>query len=220
MRANQALVLFSGGQDSTTCLFWALKKFSHVMAIGFDYGQRHSTELNAAESIARSAGVKYLVLKVDTLSGVSENALTRHNLVIGTQGPEGQPPNTLVEGRNLLFLTYAAIHAKQNLIHNLVIGTGQADYSGYPDCRNSFMVSANRTLNLAFDFRFKIHTPLMWKTKAQVWETAQELGIFDIVRNETVTCYQGIKGDGCGVCPSCLLRNRGLTEYFLYNNPK
>ena len=213
MSNNQALVLFSGGQDSTTCLFWARKKFDKVSTIGFDYGQRHHSEVAAATKIAAFAHVPYEVHAIDTLSTISKNSLTNREIEINEPASKDEPPNTLVEGRNLLFLTYAAIYAKQVGADNLVIGVGQTDYSGYPDCRNDFIISANTTINLAFDHEFVIHTPLMWKTKAQIWEMAEELGIFDIVRAQTVTCYNGIPGEGCGECPSCRLRLIGLNEY-------
>jgi 7-cyano-7-deazaguanine synthase len=210
---KNALVLFSGGQDSTTCLFWSLRQFETVYAIGFDYGQRHHSELDAALNLAVFAHVPYKVFSIDTFSSVSKNALTNTEIEINTS-VNNQPPNTLVEGRNLLFLSYAAIYAKQICADNLVIGVGQTDYSGYPDCRNDFIQSANKTLNFAFDHEFVIHTPLMWKTKTQIWQLTDDLGIFDIVRQQTVTCYHGIPGDGCGKCPSCILRQRGLDEYY------
>ncbi len=213
MSNNQALVLFSGGQDSTTCLFWAQQKFEKVFTLGFDYGQRHHSEIAAATRIAAFAHVPYEIHAIDTFSTISRNSLTNREIEIETQASKDQPPNTLVEGRNLLFLTYAAIYAKQLDADNLVMGVGQTDYSGYPDCRNEFILSANRTINLALDHEFVIHTPLMWKTKAQIWEMADELGVFDIVRSQTVTCYHGIPGEGCGECPSCRLRHTGLNEY-------
>jgi 7-cyano-7-deazaguanine synthase len=213
MSNNQALVLFSGGQDSTTCLFWAVKKFEKVYAIGFDYGQRHHSEIEAASEIARFAGVSYKVHSIDTFSAISRNSLTNREIEINQPAQKDEPPNTLVEGRNLLFLTYAAIYAKQLGADNLVIGVGQVDYSGYPDCRNDFIISANITINRAFGHEFVIHTPLMWKTKSGIWEMAGELGIFDLVRSQTVTCYNGIPGKGCGECPSCRLRQAGLNEY-------
>jgi len=213
MSNNQALVLFSGGQDSTTCLFWAQKKFDKVSTIGFDYGQRHHSEIAAATKIAAFAHVSYEVHAIDTLSTISKNSITSREIEINEPASKDEPPNTLVEGRNLLFLTYAAIYAKQVGADNLVMGVGQTDYSGYPDCRNDFIISANTTINLAFDHEFIIHTPLMWKTKAQIWEMADELGVFDIVRAQTVTCYNGIPGKGCGECPSCRLRLTGLNEY-------
>jgi 7-cyano-7-deazaguanine synthase len=210
---GKALVVFSGGQDSTTCLFWALQKFGEAEAVSFDYGQRHRTELEAARKIAGEAGIAHTVLKIDLLNQLTVNALTRDEIVPDSQKPDNSPPNTLVEGRNMLFLTYAAIYAKSKNIHNLVTGVGQADFSGYPDCRNDFIVSLNQTLNLSMDYDYTIHTPLMWKNKAEIWQLSDELGVFDFVSEKTVTCYNGIAGAGCGSCPACTLRNRGLEEY-------
>ena len=127
--------------------------------------------------------------------------------------PDGSSPNTFVPGRNLLFLTFAAAIAYDKNIRQLVTGVSEADYSGYPDCRDTFIRSANTTLNLAMDRQFVIHTPLMWKNKKEVWQLADELGVFDIVKNDTLTCYNGILAEGCGHCPACVLRNRGLEEY-------
>jgi 7-cyano-7-deazaguanine synthase len=208
-----ALVVFSGGQDSTTCLFWAKKHFDQVLAIAYDYGQRHVVELTAAKQIAEKAGVPLHIFPLDLLSGISHNALTDKGMDVESDQPDHRPPNTLVEGRNMLFLTYAAIFAKANGIHNLVTGVGQSDYSGYPDCRNDFILSLNQTLNLSMDFDYHIHTPLMWLDKSEIWQMADELGVFDLVKNQTITCYHGISGVGCGVCPSCKLRNRGLVKY-------
>lgn len=213
MLGDKALVVYSGGQDSTTCLFWAKKNFQHVFAISFDYGQRHRVELDAARSIAAKAEVPAELYRLDLLSQLTVNSLTSASVEVEKEKPPDRPPNTLVEGRNMLFLTYAAIYAKTKGIRHLITGAGQADYSGYPDCRNDFMVSLNQTLNLSMDYNYMIHTPLMWKNKAEIWQQADELGVFDIVRNETVTCYHGIRGDGCGQCPACQLRNKGLEEY-------
>lgn len=210
---SKALVVYSGGQDSTTCLFWAKRNFSEVKAIAFNYGQRHVVELTAAKEIADLAEVSLAIFNIDLLSGVSHNSLTDKAIEVETDQPDHRPPNTLVEGRNMLFLTYAAIFAKANGIKNLVTGVGQADYSGYPDCRNEFILSLNQTLNLSMDFEYKIHTPLMWLDKSEIWKMADELGVFEIVRDQTITCYNGIPGSGCGICPSCKLRNRGLLNY-------
>jgi 7-cyano-7-deazaguanine synthase len=210
---EKALVVFSGGQDSTTCLFWAKSIFPEVSAIAFDYGQRHRIELESAKQIAEEAQIELNVFKIDLLGQLTQNALTSRVMEVEADKPENRPPNTLVEGRNMLFLTYAAIFAKGRGIKNIVTGVGQADYSGYPDCRNDFIQSLNQTLNLSMDFQFKIHTPLMWKDKSEIWQLSDELGIFDLVRNKTVTCYNGIAGDGCGNCPSCKLRKRGLEKY-------
>lgn len=212
---NKALVVFSGGQDSTTCLFWALKEFEEVQALCFDYGQRHSIELQAARSIAESAGVPFTLLNLDLLRQITSNALTTAEMEVEENKPDNRPPNTLVEGRNMLFLTFAAIFAKGKDIANLVTGVGQADFSGYPDCRDEFIRSLNQTLNLSMDYQFTIHTPLMWKTKKDIWALADELGVFDLVRDKTVTCYNGILGDGCGHCPSCQLRRNGLESFLL-----
>jgi len=210
---SKALVVFSGGQDSTTCLFWAKKHFDQVFAIAFNYGQRHVVELTAAKQIAEAAGVPLQIFQVDLLSGISHNALTDIAINVESDQPDHRPPNTLVEGRNMLFLTYAAIFAKANGINDLITGVGQSDYSGYPDCRNDFILSLNETLNLSMDYPYRIHTPLMWLDKSEIWKMADELGVFDLVRDQTITCYHGIAGDGCGKCPSCKLRNRGLIKY-------
>lgn len=213
MENESALVVFSGGQDSTTCLFWAKQKFAKVEALAYDYGQRHAIELESAKKIADIAGVELTILKLGLLSEITKNALTTNSIDVEKSKPAERPPNTLVEGRNMLFLTYAAIVAKERGIKNLVAGVGQADYSGYPDCRNDFIVSLNKTLNLSMDYDYRIHTPLMWKNKAEIWALSDQLGVFELVKNETLTCYNGLKGSGCGNCPACKLRNKGLENY-------
>ncbi|MDR1719505.1 MAG: 7-cyano-7-deazaguanine synthase QueC [Dysgonamonadaceae bacterium] len=208
-----ALVLLSGGQDSTTCLFWALKQFDSVRALCCAYGQRHAQEVEIARSIAAKADVPFQALDASVISRLADNALTNHDLEMDQQQPAGSYPNTFVPGRNLFFLTFAAVIARSHGISNLVTGVSQADFSGYPDCRDTFIRAANVTLNLAMDEHFQIHTPLMWRNKAEVWALADELGVFDLVRNETLTCYNGIKAEGCGHCPACKLRNEGLLTY-------
>lgn len=210
---KKCLVVFSGGQDSTTCLYWAKKEFDQVDAITFDYGQRHNTELDFARAIASEAGVGFHLFRLDLLNQVTDNALTNLEMEPEAEKPGFRPPNTLVEGRNMLFLTYAAIFAKPRGIKNLVTGVGQADYSGYPDCRNDFIQSLNQTLNLSMDFDFTIHTPLMWKSKVETWEMAEKLGITEIIQHKTVTCYRGIPGNGCGNCPACKLRKQGWEKF-------
>jgi len=213
MDRSKALVVYSGGQDSTTCLFWAKRNFDEVFAIAYNYGQRHLAELEAAKKIAEAANVPLQIFQLNLLSGVSHNALTDKDMEIESDQPDHRPPNTLVEGRNMLFLTYAAIFAKTNSIHDLITGVGQADFSGYPDCRNDFILSLNATLNLSMDYEYRIHTPLMWLDKSEIWQMADDLGVFEIVRDQTITCYHGIAGEGCGNCPSCKLRVRGLNKY-------
>lgn len=212
---RKALVILSGGQDSTTCLFWAIKKFGkdNVSAIGFDYGQRHKKELECARDICCDANIPYEVIPTPIISELSANSLTRPDIEVESEKPEGAPPNTLVEGRNLLFISYAAIYAKTRGITDLVTGVCETDFSGYPDCRDVFIKSLNVTLNLAMDYGFVIHTPLMWIDKSQTWELADKLGVMDIVYNKTLTCYNGIMGEGCGNCPACHLRRRGYERY-------
>jgi 7-cyano-7-deazaguanine synthase len=218
MYNNQsALVLHSGGQDSTTCLFWALKNFKTVRTLCITYGQRHSFEVEVAQKIAREAGVPFQVLNAGVISELSDNSLTNHSLVMDQEKPADSYPNTFVPGRNLFFLTFAAVIARSYNIRNIVTGVSQADYSGYPDCRDTFIRSTNTTLNLAMDEQFIIHTPLMWLSKAETWAMADELGVLDIVKNQTLTCYNGIIAEGCGHCPACKLRNEGLKQYLEKN---
>jgi 7-cyano-7-deazaguanine synthase len=211
MKHEKAIVVFSGGQDSTTCLFWAMEQFGEVEAVTFNYGQRHSLELECAAQIAKEQNIKQHVLDMSLLSQLTPNALTRSDIEI--EAKEGQLPTTFVDGRNLLFLSFAAVLAKQLGARHIITGVCETDFSGYPDCRDVFIKSLNVTLNLAMDYPFVIETPLMWLTKAQTWQLADELGAFDYVREKTLTCYNGIIADGCGECPSCRLRANGLQEY-------
>jgi 7-cyano-7-deazaguanine synthase len=190
-----------------------LKHFKTVRTLCITYGQRHSLEVEVARKIAEKAGAEFQLLDAHLISELADNSLTNPSLAMDEEKPADSYPNTFVPGRNLMFLTFAAVIARSHGIRNLVTGVSQADYSGYPDCRDTFIRSANVTLNLAMDEQFIIHTPLMWLTKADTWALADELGVFDIVRNETLTCYNGILADGCGHCPACKLRKAGLEEY-------
>lgn len=211
LKEEKAVVVFSGGQDSTTCLFWAKRQFREVETVTFMYGQRHSLEIECAKSIAAELGVKNTVLDMSLLGQLTANALTRSDMEITQE--EGGLPNTFVDGRNHLFLSFAAVMAKQAGARHLVTGVCETDFSGYPDCRDTFVKSLNVTLNLAMDYQFVIHTPLMWLDKAQTWQLADDLEAFDFVRERTLTCYNGIQGDGCGQCPACKLRKAGLDRY-------
>lgn len=213
MNKQTALVVFSGGQDSTTCLFWAKKHFERVHALCFFYGQKHREEVEIARKIAEGAGVPFEVKDVSFIGSLAHNSLTDDSIPMDKEKPEGSVPNTFVPGRNLFFLSIAAVYARELGIHHLVIGVSQTDFSGYPDCRDAFVKSLNVTLNLAMDDTFVIHTPLMWIDKEETWGLADELGILELVRQETLTCYNGIKGDGCGECPACALRLEGLQKY-------
>ena len=216
-KKESALVLFSGGQDSTTCLYWALKEFSSVRTLCFTYGQRHSKEIEVAESIAKKAGVPFQLMDASIISQLSVNSLTS-DIDMDEDKPQDSYPNTFVPGRNLLFLTFAAVIARSHGIYNIVTGVSEADYSGYPDCRDTFIMSANTSINLAMDEQFKIHTPLMWLNKTEEWALSDELGVFDFIRTQTLTCYNGIIADGCGHCPSCKLRKQGLENYLKLKN--
>lgn len=152
------------------------------------------------------------------IGSLGSNSLTDTSISMDEDKPKDSFPNTFVPGRNLFFLSIAAVFAREQEAFHLVTGVSQTDYSGYPDCRDSFIKSLNVTLNLAMDEQFVIHTPLMWIDKAETWALADELGVFDLVRNETLTCYNGIPADGCGHCPACKLRKQGLEEYLSKRN--
>lgn len=211
---NKVLVVFSGGQDSTTCLFWAKRNFSEVYALSFIYGQKHANEVELARSIAEEAGVKWDVMDVSFISRLSTGcSLTDSSITMDQERPEGGVPNTFVPGRNMFFLSIAAVYAREHGISHIVTGVSQTDFSGYPDCRDAFIKSLNVTLNLAMDEQFVIHTPLMWIDKCETWALADELGVLDLIRERTLTCYNGVQGDGCGHCPACKLRREGLEKY-------
>ena len=227
MNKETALVIFSGGQDSTTCLFWALKHFQKVVALTFTYGQKHVLEVKMAEKIAAKAGevarknglncgggdVEWHQMDVSFISQLSHNSLTDSSIEMDQEKPAEGPPNTFVPGRNLFFISVAAVFARERGINHLVTGVSQTDYSGYPDCRDAFIKALNVSLNLGMDEKFVVHTPLMWIDKAQTWAKADRLGVLELIRHETLTCYNGIPGDGCGECPACKLRRAGLEEY-------
>lgn len=208
-----ALVLFSGGQDSTTCLYWALKNFKEVRAVSFAYGQRHLFELDVAKTIARVANIQHEIHTIDVLGTINQTSLTDLSIPVDPVVPKNGLPNTFVPGRNLIFLTFAAIVARKYGIKHIVTGVSQTDYSGYPDCREKFIKSTVKTLNLAMEADFEIHTPLMAKSKEATWQMADELGVLELIRHNTLTCYNGIMADGCGRCPACQLRNMGLQRY-------
>jgi len=212
MKHEKAVVVFSGGQDSTTCLFWALKNFKEVEVVTFDYGQRHALEIECAKQIAQELNVRHHILNMSLLNQLAPNALTRDDIEI-QEGVAGELPSTFVPGRNLVFLSFAGILASQIGAKHIVTGVCETDFSGYPDCRDAFVKSLNVTLNLSMDTSFVIHTPLMWINKAETWALADQLGAFDFVRHKTLTCYNGIIADGCGECPACKLRLQGMEVY-------
>jgi 7-cyano-7-deazaguanine synthase len=210
---KRCVIVFSGGQDSTTLLFWAKKKFEEVIALSFNYGQKHELELQCAQDICKKHGVEHHILDMGLLSQLAPNALTRTDIEVDKSSPKEGLPNTFVDGRNMIFLTFASIFAKQRGINLIITGVSQSDFSGYPDCRDIFIKSLNTTLSLAMDYQFVVETPLMWLDKSETWKMAYDLGVLDIVKNETLTCYNGVIGNGCGECPACKLRKNGYVEF-------
>jgi 7-cyano-7-deazaguanine synthase len=213
VKQDKALVLLSGGQDSTTCLFWAIDRFGvdAVSAISFDYGQRHRIELECAETIAAHAGVVHRCLPIDTFKALGGDAITDPAVDVGNEINAGTGlPNTFVPGRNLIFLSYAAAYAYQRGIEHLVTGVAQMDYSGYPDCRQQTMESLQETLRLGMESKIQIHAPLMHRSKKETVELARDLGALDVMAR-THTCYNG-KRPPCGECPACRLRAKGFAE--------
>jgi 7-cyano-7-deazaguanine synthase len=212
LKDEKAIVVFSGGQDSTTCLFWALKTFKEVEVVTFNYNQRHKEEIECAKNIANELNVSHHLLDMQLLNQLAPNALTRDDIPV-IDGENGELPSTFVPGRNLIFLSFAAVLASQVGAKHIITGVCETDFSGYPDCRDAFIKSLNVTVNLSMDKQFVIHTPLMWLDKAQTWKLADELGALEFVREKTLTCYEGVIGNGCGECPACRLRRNGLDLY-------
>jgi 7-cyano-7-deazaguanine synthase len=224
-----ALVLFSGGQDSTTCLGWALERYDRVETIGFDYGQRHKIEMTCRLDVLASIRARFpqwadrlgddVVVPVEAIGTLSNTALTRE--VEMKMGEDGLP-NTFVPGRNLIFLSFAAAYAYRRGLKHIVTGVCETDYSGYPDCRDDTIKAMQVALNLGLERRFVVETPLMWIDKAQTFALARELGgeaFLTLVREETHSCYKGDRtgqfdwGRGCGTCPACQLRADGWRRF-------
>jgi 7-cyano-7-deazaguanine synthase len=227
--SQSALVLLSGGQDSTVCLAWALDRFAHVETIGFDYGQRHRVELSCRKEVLAALKASFPgwaprlgqdhMLDLAVLGGISETALTQDRAIVFAAGGL---PSTFVPGRNLLFFTFAAAVAYRRGLKHLVGGMCETDYSGYPDCRDDTLKALQVALNLGMEQRFVVHTPLMWIDKAATWALAEQLGgqrLVAIVKDHTHTCYLGDRtrvhdwGYGCGECPACKLRAQGWATY-------
>lgn len=229
LNSNAALVLFSGGQDSATCLAWALSRFDRVETIGFSYGQRHGVEMEARERVRAAIADAFpdwaaklgedAVVDIAGYGALAESALTREaEFAMSAKGL----PTTFVPGRNLVFLTIAGAHAYRRATPHLVTGVCQTDYSGYPDCREATMKAQEAALSLGLDEPITIDTPLMHLTKAQTWALAQDLGgetLVDLIVEESHTCYRGDRahrhawGYGCGDCPACELRAKGWAEW-------
>lgn len=211
---KKAVVVFSGGQDSTTCLVQAQARYDEVHAITFDYGQRHRAEIDTARHLATALGIAaHKVMDVTMLGELAISALTRDDIPVSFELQENGLPNTFVPGRNILFLTLAAIYAYQVGAEAVITGVCETDFSGYPDCRDDFVKALNQAVSLGLDRPIRFETPLMWLDKAETWALADHYGHLDTVRYQTLTCYNGVQGDGCGACPACELRRRGLDHY-------
>ncbi|WP_024301612.1 7-cyano-7-deazaguanine synthase QueC [Pseudogulbenkiania sp. MAI-1] len=212
---DKALVVLSGGQDSTTCLYWALQRFGagNVEAVTFDYGQRHRVELDCAKTIAALAGVPHTVLPIDTFAAIGGNALTDASIT-PEQGARADDdtelPNTFVPGRNLIFLSFAAAFGYTRGARHLVTGVAQTDYSGYPDCRENTLKALELALRLGLDSRVELHTPLMYLSKAETVHLAERVGALEALAFSH-TCYNG-EQPPCGHCAACELRARGFAE--------
>jgi len=210
--SQRALAILSGGQDSTTCLFWALKRFgtNHVEALTFDYDQRHRIELHSARAVAALVNVPHTILPINTFAAIGGNALTDPGIAPSSSDTPSALPNTFVPGRNLIFLTFAGAFAYQRGITHLVAGMAQTDYSGYPDCRENTLETLMQAINLGMETEFTLHTPLMHATKKETVLLAQNLGALKSMAL-THTCYEGLRPP-CGTCPACRLRAKGFTE--------
>lgn len=209
---DKALVVLSGGQDSTTCLYWALDRFGQdaVETVTFDYGQRHRIELECAAQVADHAGVPNTCLPIDTFAALGGDALTDPEIDVAGTADAASLPNTFVPGRNLVFLTFAAAYAYQRDIGHLVTGVAQTDYSGYPDCRTETISALQRALRLGMETEVSIHTPLMHLSKKETVELARDLGALPAMAL-THTCYNGARPP-CGTCAACELRAKGFAE--------
>ncbi|EJB0369889.1 TPA: 7-cyano-7-deazaguanine synthase QueC [Vibrio vulnificus] len=211
---KKAVVVFSGGQDSTTCLVQALTQYDEVHAITFDYGQRHKLEIEVAQSLCRELGVTaHKVMDVSLLNELAISSLTRDEIPVSHELQANGLPNSFVPGRNILFLTLAGIYAYQIGALSVITGVCETDFSGYPDCRNSFVQAMENALQQGMEYDLSLVTPLMWLDKAQTWALADKYEHLELVKNKTLTCYNGVIGSGCGDCPSCKLRGEGLRAY-------
>ena len=211
----KAVVVLSGGQDSATCLALAVRKYgtAEVAAITFRYGQRHQLETKYARALAKRFGIAaHKVVPLDFYRQLTSNALLSKTALIERR-KGARCPTTVVEGRNAVFLTLAAVWAKELGAKAVYTGVSEADYSGYPDCREAFVKAQEKAVRLALAWPVRFVTPFMHMTKAQEWALADKLGILDIIERHTLTCYNGIPGRGCGKCPACKLRNRGYDEF-------
>lgn len=215
MMKKTAVIVFSGGQDSTTCLIHALPLYDEVHCITFDYGQRHHAEIETAQRLSKQLGATvHKVLDASLLNELAISSLTRDNIPVPTVNSSGESlPSTFVPGRNILFLTLASIYAYQVKAETVITGVCETDFSGYPDCRDEFVKALNKALELGMKYKLRLETPLMWLNKAETWALADYHNQLELVREQTLTCYNGIMGSGCANCDACNLRAKGLNAY-------
>lgn len=211
--SNSCVVVFSGGQDSTTCLFWAKQNFQNVIALTFDYGQRHRIELESAQTICEKYSIPQVVLPINTFQVLGGNSLTDSSIPVENAPNANSLPNSFVPGRNLIFMTFAAAFAWQKNIQDLVTGVCETDFSGYPDCRLHTMQALQESISLGMDAKFRIHTPLMHLDKKATVLLAKQVGALEALAYSH-TCYNG-EFPPCGHCPSCQLRAKGFAEALL-----
>ncbi|MGE8176012.1 7-cyano-7-deazaguanine synthase QueC [Pseudomonas fluorescens] len=212
---NKAVIVFSGGQDSTTCLIHALTIYDEIHCITFDYGQRHRAEIEVAQQLSKKLGVtEHKVLDVSLLNELAISSLTRDNIPASSiNNSEKSLPITFVPGRNILLLTLASIYAHQIGAKTVITGICNTDFSNYPDCRDEFVKALHKAIEQSMDYKLRIETPLMWLNKAETWALAEYHGKLELIQHHTLSCYNGVIGSGCANCDACNFRAKGLNEF-------
>ncbi|WP_166358046.1 7-cyano-7-deazaguanine synthase QueC [Pseudomonas akapageensis] len=212
---KKAVIVFSGGQDSTTCLIHALPFYDEIHCVTFDYGQRHRAEIKAAQQLSKKVGVTaHKILDASVLNELAVSSLTRDNIPVpSANSSTNDVPNTFVPGRNILFLTLASIYAHQVRAKTVITGVCEAGFTGYPDCRDDFVRTLNDAIELGMDYNVRIETPLMGLNKAEIWALAEHYDKLTFIHRHTLSCYNGIKGSGCADCDACNLRAQGLNKF-------
>lgn len=217
---NKAVVVFSGGQDSTVCLIQAIKNYEEIHCLTFDYGQKHSAEIEIASKLAKILNIlNHKIINISFFKDLSiSNLIQNHKEILSIDATCNKLPNTFVPGRNIIFFTIAAIYAYKIKAKNIITGISEMDFSGYPDCRKNFLNALNTTIKLGITNNITISAPLMFLNKAEIWALSEYLNYFDLIKYHTLTCYNGIIGYGCQKCHACILRNNGLNDYLLNKN--
>lgn len=212
---KKSLVILSGGQDSTTCLAYYTRIYKEIHCITFDYNQLHKSEIHSALLISKKFGIKnHIVLNVQYLQKISVSSLTDKNILMDKNHPLNNLfPSTFVPGRNILFLTLSSIYAYSNQISSIILGVNEIDFSGYPDCRNEFIKNMNHVIQIGMNCNISFITPLMDLEKSEIWALSDYCNITDIILNDTVTCYNGVKGIGCSECKACIIRKKGFEKW-------